>query len=320
MIDRRTLGAALLAAPALLKATPGLAQTANAAPAQAPGFYRFKLGSFTVTTLHDGYRTMPVANFVRNAPLPDVQAVLAESFLPADTYYNIYTATMVDTGRAVVLFDTGVGQGAPPMAGKLHSNMIASGIDPTRVTHVVLSHFHGDHIGGLLDLAGAKAFPNAEVLMPEAEWAWWGDAGNETRSPEGQRPNFANAARRLAPYQGQIRRFAAGREVLPGVHSIAAYGHTPGHTLFRIADGAEQLVYLADTTHRPELIARRPGYHTIFDFDATAAEATRRRVLDMVATDRVRVTGFHFPFPAAGHMLKDAQGYRFVPMDWASGA
>jgi glyoxylase-like metal-dependent hydrolase (beta-lactamase superfamily II) len=312
-----------LAAPAPIAGgtRPATAQTAPAAsaPGQAPGFYRFRLGAFAVTTVHDGFRTMPLEGFVQNAPLEEVRRVLAESFLPTDTYLNVRTATVVDTGRHLLVFDTGDGP-QPPGAttGRMMENLRAAGIDPARVTHVVLSHFHGDHVGGLVTAEGAAAYPNAEAVVPEAEWRFWADEGNQARSPERQRPNFANARRRFAPFQGRIRQIADGAEAAPGVRAVAAHGHTPGHTCFHVADGAAQMMFLADTTHRPELTARRPGFHTFFDFDPVAAEASRRRMLDRVAADRMRVTGFHFPFPATGYVAKEGEGYRFVPADWAA--
>jgi glyoxylase-like metal-dependent hydrolase (beta-lactamase superfamily II) len=229
-----------------------------------------------------------------------------------------YTVTFLDTGRDLVVFDSGNGvTPAGATIGRMIANMRAAGIDPAKVTRVVMSHFHGDHVNGLLNAEGLAAFPNAEVIVPEAEIAWWGDATNETRSPEGQRANFANSARRLAPYAARMRRVGPDSEVIPGVRSVAAYGHTPGHTCYHIADGAEQMMFVADTTNRPELLARRPEFHIIFDFDAVAAEATRRRIYDRVATDRIRVTGYHFPFPANGYLTKEGSGYRFVAADWS---
>lgn len=322
--DRRTLfaGSATLA---LAMALPAAAQQAAApAPvAQAPGFYRFKVGAWTITTVHDGFFRRPVENFVRNAPLADVQAILADSFMPADQLAIPFTITFAQLGDALVVFDAG--NGVTPAAatnGKMIGNMAAAGIDPARVTHVIHSHFHGDHINGLLNAENGRAFPNAEIIVPAPEWAWWSDEGNTTRSPEGQRATFANTARRFAPYQGRVRQFAPGGEVFPGVSSIAAHGHTPGHTIFRISDGNEQMIFLADSTNRPEIMARRPEWQIVFDFDGDAAAATRRRVLDMVATDRIRVTGYHFPFPANGyfarHVSGGVQGFMFVPADWSS--
>ena len=310
---------ALLAAPAFVRTTSAQTAPAPQAQTQAPGFFRFKVGSFTVTTVHDGFFARPLEGFVRNAPLAEVQAVLRDAFLPQDRLVIPFTVTFLDTGRDLVVFDSGNGVTAPAATnGRMIANMRAAGIDPARVTRVVMSHFHGDHVNGLLNAEGLAAFPNAEVIVPEAEIAWWGDATNETRSPEGQRANFANSARRLAPYAARVRRIGPDSEVIPGVRSVAAYGHTPGHTCYHIADGAEQMMFVADTTNRPELLARRPEFHIIFDFDAVAAEATRRRIYDRVATDRIRITGYHFPFPANGYLAKEGSGYRFIAADWSS--
>ncbi len=312
---------ALLPAPALLRSAA--AQTAPAAPAapatQAPGFYRFKVGGFTVTTVHDGFRAVPLQGFVRNAPLEEVQKVLAESFLPTDTLRIPFTVTFVETPRGLVMFDSGNGV-TPPGAtvGRLAENMRAAGLDPARVSTVIISHFHGDHISGLTNADNAATFPNAEVVVPAVEWAWWTDTANEARTPEGQRPTFANTARRFGPYQGKIRQITDGAEVVPGIRAIAAHGHTPGHTVYHLADGSEQMMFVADTTNRPELVARRPDFHIVFDFDAQMAEATRRRIYDRAATDRIRITGYHFPFPANGYLANDGNGYRFVPADWSS--
>jgi glyoxylase-like metal-dependent hydrolase (beta-lactamase superfamily II) len=315
--NRRTLfaGSAMLATAMAL---PAAAQQAAHA-AQAPGFYRFKVGAWTITTVHDGFFRRPLEGFVRNAPIAEVQAVMAESFLATDIITVPFTITFAPKGDVLAVFDAGNGV-TPPTAtnGKMIGNMAAAGIDPTRVTHVIQSHFHGDHVNGLLNAENGRAFPNAEIIVPAPEWAWWSDESNTTRSPEGQRPNFANSARRFAPYQGRVRQITPGAEVIPGITSIAAHGHTPGHTIYRIADGADQMIFLADVTNRPELMARRPDWQIVFDFDGDAAAATRRRVLDMAATDRIRVTGYHFPFPANGFFARDGQGYRFVPADWSS--
>lgn len=321
-MQRRAVFAAasmMLGSPMLLGARPARAQQAPAAPAQAPGFHRFQLGGWTVTTVFDGFFARPLEGFFRNAPLPEIQAASRDVYLPADRLVITFTVTFVQRGDILAVFDAG--GGVTPAAatnGKMIANMAAAGIDPARVTHVIQSHFHGDHINGLLNAEGGRAFPNAQVFVPTTEWAWWSDAGNETRSPESQRGNFANKARRFAPYEGRITQFQPGAEVIPGVTSMAAYGHTPGHTIFRVADGSNQMIFLADVTNRPELMMARPDWQIVFDFDGDTASATRRRVLDMVATDRIRVTGYHFPFPASGHVARQGNGFRFVPTDWSN--
>lgn len=320
MIHRRIAllaAGSALAAPTLPRAA--LAQApAVAPPPQAPGFYRFRVGGFTITTVHDGFFARPLEGFVRNAPLAEVQAAAAASFLPTDRQVIPFTITFVSRGDTLAVFDAGNGvTPAGATAGRMIANMAAAGIDPARVTHVIQSHFHGDHVNGLLNATNGRAFPNAAVLVPEPEWAWWTTEANQTRSPEGQRGNFANVARRFAPYQGVVTPFRPGTEVIPGITSVAAFGHTPGHTVFRVADGDAQMMFLADVTNRPEIMMANPDWQIVFDFDGDAAAATRRRVLDMVATDRIRVTGYHYPFPANGYVAKQGNGFRFVPADWS---
>jgi glyoxylase-like metal-dependent hydrolase (beta-lactamase superfamily II) len=323
MFERFGRRGALLGAAATATAL-GLPQAAlaqSAAPAAttaAPGFYRYKLGEFVVTMVHDGFRIGQLQGFVRNAPLEEVQKVAAESFLSTTQLRVPFTVPVIDTGRNLVVFDAGNGPQAQPGAtiGQFAANLRTSGIDPARVTTVIHTHFHGDHIGGLINADGSAAFPNAEIVVPAAEWAWWTDGGNETRSPEGQRPTFANTARRFGPYQGKVRQIADGAEAVPGIRAVAAYGHTPGHTAYLVADGSDQLMLVGDLVNRPELIARRPDFHIIFDFDPIMAEAARRRLFDRVAADRVRLAGYHFPFPSTGFLAKEGNGYRFVPAEW----
>jgi glyoxylase-like metal-dependent hydrolase (beta-lactamase superfamily II) len=319
MFRRSALLAALTTPSLISTATSQPApQQPAAAPAQAPGLYRFKVGSFLVTMVHDGYSRRPVEGLVRNAPVEEVRAVLAESFLPTTHYDGVYTVPFIRAGSHLLAFDCGTGRQVSATSGQMEANMRAAGIRPEDVTHVVQTHFHGDHINGLTTADNAAFFPHAEIVVPEVEWAWWSDTGNETRSPEGQRANFANTARRFGPYAGRIRHLAAGAEVVPGVRSLAAYGHTPGHTLFHVADGNQQLLVMADTTHRPELFVRRPDYQSLFEFDAAAAATTRRRVLDQVATDRIQVAGYHFPFPATGFIGRDGSSLRYVPVSWSA--
>lgn len=312
--------AAALAAPALLGHRAAQAQpAAPAAPAQAPGFYRFKVGNATITQVNDGFIRFQMDGFMRNAPLAEVQAVLRDHFMPVDAMTVPFTITFVQRGDSLVVFDAGNGVTAPnDSRGRMIANMAAAGIDPARVTQVVHSHFHGDHVNGLLNAEGGRAFPNAEIIVPAPEWAWWSDESNSTRSPERQRANFANSARRFAPYQGRVRQIQPGGEVLPGITSIAAPGHTPGHTAYRVADGADQFLFLADLTNRPELMVTRPDWQPIIDFDGDLAVQSRRRLLDMAATDRIRVGGYHFPFPANGYIARQGSGFRFVPAEWSS--
>lgn len=317
---RRAVMAAALAAPALSVLPRGRGAQAQPAPAQAPGYYRFRLGGFTVTMVHDGHVRRPsLDGLVRNVDAARLQGALRDGFLPV-THFDIpITMTFVETPRGLVAFDSGYGAGVVATAGQAAgANMRAAGLDPARVVLVAVSHFHADHISGLTSGDGALAFPNAEIAVPEAEWAYWMDEGEASRAPEARRPGFANSRRRLGPYQARIRRYGDGTELLPGIRGHGAIGHTPGHSVFHVSDGAEQMMVLADLTNRPEINLRNPGWHFAGDQDPVLAEASRRRVLDRVAADRIRCTAYHWGFPSNGHVAREGEGYRYVPAEWSS--
>lgn len=303
-----TPGAAAPAAPA-----------ADLATAQAPGFYRFKLGSRTVTVVNDGFgsRPKPTEGFVKNADAAAVEAALQAAFLPVDALRIPYTVTFLETADGIIAFDAGTGGQLGATAGRMAANMAAAGMDPARVTHVVMTHFHGDHITGLTTADDKPVFPNATVHVPKAEYAYWMSEENAGKAPDAMKPAFANVRRRLEPYKAKLKQIEEG-EVLPGVIALSTPGHTPGHTSYLLADGNAQAMVLGDITNRPEMNLSNPGWHLVFDMDADLAEKTRREVFDRVATDRIRCIGYHWPFPANGYVAKTEGGYRFVPADWAS--
>ncbi|MFO1049811.1 MAG: MBL fold metallo-hydrolase [Geminicoccaceae bacterium] len=320
MLDRRrALAAGLMATGggAMLTPTSALAAVATENGAQPPAFYRLKVGGIEVIRVHDGVAVRPLdAGFVRNAELGDVQAALAAVFQPTDELIIPFTATLVRTPQHTVLIDTGLGDLGPPTAGQLRRNLAAAGIEAAAVDTVVLSHFHGDHINGLRWKDGTAAFPNATLMAPEAEWAFWMDDGQMSRAPEAMRPAFAGVRRVFGPVAQQVVQFGDGQEVVPGIRAMAAPGHTPGHTVFLIGDGDRQLLIWSDTTNKPELFVRHPEWQAVFDMDGAQAAATRLRLLDMAASDRLEVAGFHFPFPATGHIGRTGGGYDFVPLFW----
>lgn len=153
----------------------------------------------------------------------------------------------------------------------------------------------------------------AEILLPAVEYKFWMDATIIEKLPEARRPLARRIQQMFPLMKDKVRLFEGDKEVLPGIRSIDAPGHTPGHTAFHVSSGRDQLIVLSDTTNIPALFARNPGWHAVFDQDATMAEATRRKLFDRVAADKTMVAGFHFPFPAVGTISKDAKGYVFVP-------
>ncbi|MBP0492394.1 MBL fold metallo-hydrolase [Pararoseomonas indoligenes] len=325
-MDRRALLAAGLAAPALIAEaraqTQGAAPVAPPPPQQAPGFYRFRVGGFLVTMVHDGQgaRPNPTQGFVRNASPEDVAASLRAQGLDPAQITIPFTIPVVRTPRGTVMFDTGNGPqtAADSRIGQLQANLSAAGIDPASIDIIAFTHFHGDHVGGLLDGAGNAAFPRARVVVPEKEWAYWMDETQASRAPEAMRPAFANVRRRFAPYDARIERIEDGAEVLPGIRGLETAGHTPGHMSFQLSDNNASLLILGDLTNRPELNLTNPGWHLVFDMDPAMAEATRRKVFDRVAADRTPCVSYHWPFPARGTVVKEGNGYRMLPADWSS--
>lgn len=313
-LQRRLLLGTALALPAVIS-TRTASAAAPQATEQAPGFYRFKVGDSQVTVVNDGINRVPeagLANFVRNAPVADVRTALSRQFLPADRLDITFNITFLNTGRQLILFDTGTGGQLAATAGTMWANMRAAGIDPAAVDLIVLTHFHGDHVSGLTDREGRARFPNAEIVVPETEWAFWmGD-----RAPA-QAATMVKS--RFAPYpQEKIRRVVSTAEVAPGVRAMPTFGHTPGHTSYLVSSGSATLLVLGDVTNHPAINLRNPGWHIGFDMDGPVAETTRRRVFDQAAADRTPIVGYHWPFPALGHVAKAGDGYELVPAGWTS--
>jgi glyoxylase-like metal-dependent hydrolase (beta-lactamase superfamily II) len=312
-----------IAGSAMLAAMPqgGIDTASAAAPpgaAQAPGFFRFKVGDLEVIQISDGLARRPLdAGFVRNAELPAVQQALADAFQPTDTVTIPFTTTVINTGSRLVMIDAGTGGMAAPTAGTWLANFRAAGYAPEQVDAIIVSHFHGDHIQGIRDKEGKAVFPNASLHVPEAEWAFWMDDGQMSRAPEGMKGAFGGVRRVFVPAAKDVVRYEGGQELLPGITTIAAHGHTPGHTAFIVTSGDGRLLVWSDTTNKPELFVRNPTWQAVFDMNGEEAAATRARLLDMAATERMPMVGYHFPFPAAGFIARDGAGrYQFVPRFW----
>lgn len=323
-MTRRTILASTALAAAPL-ASPAFAQTAATAPApaqgpgtrQAPGFYRYKVGDIEVTAINDGAAPRPLEGFIRNAELPAVQQAAREAFLPQDTIQNTFNALVIKNGDRLAIIDTGNGDMGAPTTGRWMENFRAAGFEPSQVNTVVISHFHGDHINGLRRKDGTAVFPNAEVMVPAAEWAFWMDDARMNQAPENGRGGFQGARRVFGPIAKDVKQYEADKEIVPGLTSIAAPGHTPGHTAFMLSSGSGRLLILSDTANHPALFVRNPDWSAIFDMDADQARATRRKMLDMAASERAQVAFYHAPFPATGHIAKDGNGFRFVPVQWS---
>src|SRR6478735_132491 len=316
-------GAAALAATPLLPNTPAKA-AAPLADKQAPSFYRYKVGDIQVNAVFDGSTTFDLAdNFVLNAKKDEVNAALDKAFLPKDKMTLLFTPLAMNLGGKTVVIDTGMGGAAYDSSkgvnGQFVTNLKAAGIDPKSVDIVVLSHFHGDHINGLLNADNSLAFPNAEVMVPAVEWKYFMDDGEMSRAPEGRMQTVFKNARRVleAGLKKKATPYEWGKDVAPGLLAVETIGHTPGHTSFVLSSGSDKVFIQSDVTNHPALFVVNPGWRAFFDQDAAQAETTRRKVYNMLVAEKMRVQGFHYPFPGLGNVVKDGSGYRLVPAQWS---
>jgi glyoxylase-like metal-dependent hydrolase (beta-lactamase superfamily II) len=271
---------------------------------------KFKVGDIEVIQMYDGiWEKAHDPGFVKNASLDDVKTALKAGGL-TDAHVPIpFTVTAVRVGGKLVLFDSGTGAQLAPTAGNISKKDLwkAAGIDPATVETIVITHFHPDHISGLMAKdTNAPIFAKAEIHVPAKEYKFWTDPATT-----------AGAAKRIQavfPTWANIKQYEGDKEVVPGVRAIASNGHTPGHTSYHLGSGAQQLIVLGDITNIPALFVKNPGWHAVFDSDAAMAEANRRKMFDRVIADKVTITGYHYGMPGAGTIQKDGAGYAFVPV------
>lgn len=314
MIDRRHFLAAAAAA-AFAPALPALAR-APLTGAQVPGIYRRKLGDLEITALLDGYVPLGAQSFAGPEPTT-VRQLIAGAGLDESLPTSV-NAFVVNSKDRTYLVDTGSGawNAMGNTMGRAESNLRAAGIEPTQIDAIILTHAHPDHHEGLLTAEKTARFPNAELIIHEAEHAFWHDDGILSQAPAEVKPFFASARGALAPYASRTRKVKAG-EVAPGLTLEHAPGHTPGHSILRLSSGNQQLLLVGDSIHNVVLQTVQPEITFTFDADAKQAVASRRRVLDMAAADKLVISGAHIPFPGFGKVSKDGNGYRFATAEWS---
>jgi glyoxylase-like metal-dependent hydrolase (beta-lactamase superfamily II) len=326
-LDRREFLAGAAAAGAAAALSPIASSTSHAAvPAagtQAPGFYRYKVGSFECTSINDGARSFPMPDtFVKNVPKEEALAAAEAAYMPKGMVTVPFNPQLINTGSKLILIDCGNGvaalEGSKGAAGRTLLNLQAAGVDPKSIDVVLMSHLHPDHTNGIRALDGSMAFPNAEIMVPAKDWEFWMNDENaaKAQSNEMMRNYFANVKKIYTGIESKVTRYDWGKEVAPGITSIEAPGHTPGHTVFVVGTGNSTILIQSDVTNIPEFFLRNPDWHVAYDVDPVIAQTTRHKFYDMAAAEKALVVGFHFTFPSIGHVEKDGAKYRLVPVAW----
>lgn len=301
-ISRRNLltGAMALPATAALAGYAGNAKAQGEAQANAIK-HTFTMGDFEVSTLLAGMRTAenPQTIFGMNVDADEFNAVSDANFIPADKTQFFFTPTVVRSGDDVILFDTGLN------AAGITAPLAAAGVSPEEVSVVVITHMHGDHIGGLSGDDGSATFANARYVTGQVEFDAWGKQDSD---------NFKN---KVEPLAENMQFIGDGDSVVSGITAMAAHGHTPGHMIYMLESGGKQFALIADTANHYVWSLAYPEWEVKFDMDKAAAAATRKQVFDMLSADKIPFVGYHMPFPGMGYVEAGGEGsYRYVPVSY----
>ncbi|MCI0753300.1 MBL fold metallo-hydrolase [Teichococcus vastitatis] len=322
LLNRRALlGGAIAMGGALSLRVPDAGAAAPFRNSLPPAWHRFRLGEYEATIVSDGRLPLgqPEPAFPASPPA-ELRGLLEAAFLPPDTATLEQNILVLNTGRQLILFDTGMGEsmGADskmfgPTTGQLLANMRAAGIEPEQIDLVVLTHAHNDHCWGLTTAAGQRVFPNAQVAVSEADLKYWTDDGNK-RGPAFMNVFIEGAKKNLSAYRDRLVMVRDGQEVAPGVVAIATPGHTVGHHCYAITSGNQVMVNTGDLAHHHILLLKRPAWEFSYDTDSKLSAQIRSRMLDRLATDRHPVLSYHFPWPGLGHVARAGKGYDWVPV------
>lgn len=281
----------------------------------AVGFRKYKVGDIEVTAVYDGiWRKPHDAGFIKNASVDDTKAALAAAGQTTEFMPIPLTVVVLNIGGKLIMVDSGSGVGQwQPNATNLPGNMEKAGIDAKKISTILVSHFHPDHIFGLMEKGSNTAvFPNAELIVHDLEYKWWTEPGRVEKLPEA-RKGLGTRIQNVFPNWKNFKLVADGTEVAPGVRLINAPGHTPGHAAFHVSSGGKQLMISNDVMYVPALLGPHPEWQGAYDQDGPLAVETRRNLVNRVIAEKMMICGAHFPFPGTGSFVKDGNGYVFTP-------
>jgi glyoxylase-like metal-dependent hydrolase (beta-lactamase superfamily II) len=283
---------------------------------QAPAFYRSKLGAFEITVVSDGPLTLgpPSGDVFKGVSREEMIDILNNNRLPTDKVDVEQNVVVVNTGRHLVLFDTGTGPALKafgPDTGRLLTNLRAAGIYPKTIDAIALTHAHADHCFGLMSEAGRRNFPNAQIYMSQAELEFWTD---ESKAVNDMMKMMVGGARKnLLPNRDRMVFVKDGQEIVPGIQAMATAGHTVGHTSYMITSQGRSLLNIGDVCHHHIISTEKPRIPFAYDTDGQQGVASRLRAFDMLATTRTPLIAYHFPWPGIGFIGKHGEGYRYYP-------
>ncbi len=280
------------------------------------GFAKFKVGDWNVTTIYDGIWEKPHdPGLIKNASLDETKAALKAGGLTDAHVPVTFSVTAVEKGGEIIMFDSGTGGQLSPKAGLLaKTNLQAAGIDAAKISKIIVTHFHPDHIFGLMAKeTNDQVFPNAEIVLPASEFAYWTDAGLMAKLPEA-RHGLVKRIQATLPTWKNVKQVSDNADVTAGIKAINTNGHTPGHTSYELASGNAKLIVTGDLTNIPALFMKNPGWHVGFDQDAALAEKNRRALFERAVAEGAILTGYHWGMPGAGTIKKDGNGYALVPV------
>ena len=291
---------------------------APAQKTQVPGYYRMALGNIEVTALFDGAAQLD-PKLLKNTSAQEVAKLHARMFVKGPTLQIAVNAYLINSGGKLVLVDAGAAKVLGPKLGQIVTNLKAAGHTPEQVDVVLLTHLHGDHVAGLVDAEGKAVFANAQIWSAKADNDFWLSEEIAAKAPKEFQPFFKMARDAAAPYlkTGQWKTYATDQELLPGIASVAANGHTPGHSGYLVGTGEDRLLIWGDIVHNHAVQFARPQVAIEYDNDPKAAVATRKAIFAKAAREKLLVAGMHLPFPGIGHVRKEASGYSWVPIDFA---
>ena len=292
------------------------ANAQKAADAGAKGFAKFKVGDWNVTTIYDGvWEKAHDPGFIKNATVDETKAALKAGGLTEEHVPITFTVTVVEKGGETIMFDSGTGGQLSPKAGLLaKENLKGAGIDAAKISKIIVTHYHPDHIFGLMAKdTNEQVFPNAEILVPEIEHKYWSAPDLIEKLPEARRGAAKRIQATLSTWKN-VKPVTDNAEAAPGIKALNTNGHTPGHTAYELASGTSKLIVTGDLTNIPAIFVKNPGWHAVFDADAAMAEKNRRALFERAIAEGAVVTGYHWGMPGAGTIKKDGNGYALVPV------